>query len=430
MGLNLAHSGRVLAAYRVLAHLGHRLPAPATLRSLLGARRGAADRWTAWARDHRGDGPLVWAHAASAGEQQVLEPVLARLARARPELRIVLSHTSPSVPPTPIPAAVCHRDFLPWDEPQPVARALDALRPSLLLFGRGDLWPELISAAATRGIPMAVAGATVRASSARLHPVVRLAFPPVYRHVSWLGAVTQADADRWARLGVPPDRITVTGDPRHDRILERIADLAPAAAVRAWGGDGPVLVAGSVEPRDDDALAAALGRLTSGPPTLHSLIVPHEVTEARIARIHRGLAAQGLAAGTWHGATAGALPPEPIAVVAAHGVLADLYLAADLAYVGGGFRRGHLHAVAEPAAVGLPVIAGPRWHGAPDAAAMEKAGGMLVITDDGGARLAEVVRRLVGDADERSSRGLAARRTLATGAAQATADAALGLMAG
>ena len=420
----------MLAAYRVLAHLGHRLPAPAALRSLLGARRGAADRWSAWARDHRGDGPLVWAHAASVGEQQVLEPVIGRLARARPDLRLVLSHTSPSVPPTPIPAAVCHRDFLPWDEPQPVARTLEALRPSLLLFGRGDLWPELVAAAATHGVPMAVAGATVRVSSARLHPVVRLVFPPVYRHVSWLGAVTQADADRWARLGVPPDRIAVTGDPRHDRILERSADLAPATEVRVWGGDGPVLVAGSVEPSDDDVLAAALGRLMADLPTLHVLIVPHETTEARIARTRRALAEHGLAAGTWHGAMAGALPPEPITVVAARGMLADLYLGADLAYVGGGFRRGHLHAVAEPAAVGLPVIVGPCWDGAPDAAAMKEVGGMLVITDDGGEGLAEVVRRLALDADERSHRGLAARRTLAAGAAEATADAALRLMVG
>jgi 3-deoxy-D-manno-octulosonic-acid transferase len=276
---------------------------------------------------------------------------------------------------------------------------------------------------------MAVAGATVRASSARLHPVARLAFPPVYRRVSWLGAVTQADADRWARLGVPPDGIAVTGDPRHDRILERIADLAPASLVRSWAGDGPVFVAGSVEPGDDAVLARALVRLATEVPALRTLIVPHDAAEPRITRIVRGLAEHGLAAGVWRGPGAGAPPESPIAVVAASGLLADLYLGGDIAYVGGGFRRGRLHAVAEPAAVGLPAIVGPRWGGAIDAGPMVTAGCALALPVTApAAALAGTVARLAADPEERSRQGLAARGTLTEGASGTTADAIVTLL--
>jgi 3-deoxy-D-manno-octulosonic-acid transferase len=413
----------VLAAYRVLAHLGHRLPAPAALRSVLGARRGAADRWIAWARHAPGAGPLVWAHAASVGEQQVLEPVLSRLVRRCPDLRIVLTHTSPSVLRTKPPAAVCHRDYLPWDTPGPITAVLDVLRPALLLFGRGDLWPELVSAAAARKIPIAVAGATVRSSSVRLGTFPRLALRAVYRHVTWLGAVTPGDAQRWGRMGVVPERISVTGDPRHDRILERIPDLAPASRVRAWAGDGPVCVAGSVEPGDDAVLTGALVRLATEVPALRTVVVPHDAAEPRITQIVRRMAEHGLAAGIWRGPDAGAPPESPIVVVAGSGLLADLYLGADIAYVGGGFRRGRLHAVAEPAAVGLPVIVGPRWEGAADAGPMVGAGGAIPVRHDGGRGFAEVVRRLAGDPDERTHRGHAARSVLADGAAQATAEA-------
>jgi 3-deoxy-D-manno-octulosonic-acid transferase len=421
MGRNLAHSGRVLAAYRVLAHVGHRLPAPAALRATLAARRGAADRWLAWARDTWAGGPLVWAHAASVGEQQALEPVLRRLARARPDLGIVLTHTSPSVVPAPRPAAACHRDFLPWDEPGPMATVFAALRPGLLLFGRGDLWPGLVTAAVARGIPVAVAGASVRPSSARLHAVARRALRQVHRGVSWVGAVTQGDADRWIRLGVPPERVTVTGDPRHDRIVERAADPAPANRVRAWAGAGPVLVAGSTEPDDDGVLAAALARLAADRPALRTLIVPHDAAAPRITRTRRVLNARGVTAGVWHGGADETLPDAAVVVVAATGLLADLYLGADVAYVGGGFRRGRLHAVAEPAAVGLPLIVGPRWHGAADAEPMMAAGGLLAIIADGGQQLADIVRRLAGDPDERTRRGLAARSALTSGAATASA---------
>jgi 3-deoxy-D-manno-octulosonic-acid transferase len=427
MGINLAHSGRVLAAYRVLACVGHRLPAPSALRRTLVARRGAADRWLTWARDARGDGPIVWAHAASVGEQHVLEPVLHRLHRARPALRIVLTHTSPSVVPTPQPAGVCHRDFLPWDEPGSMAKVLDALHPGLLLFGRGDLWPGLVSAAAARGIPVAVAGATVRPHSARLHAVARRVLRRVYRAVSWVGAVTPGDADRWIRLGVPPERVAVTGDPRHERTLERVADLAVGNRVRAWAGAAPVLVAGSTEPDDDGVLAATLARLAADLPALRTLIVPHEATQPRTTRILRELARHGVPAGTWRGAVDEPIPEAVVVVVAAKGLLADLYLGADIAYVGGGFRQGRLHAVAEPAAVGLPVIAGPRWHGAADAEPMLAAGGLLVIADDG-VGLADAVLRLLRDPGQRARRGLAARSVLTTGAAHATAEAALELL--
>jgi 3-deoxy-D-manno-octulosonic-acid transferase len=46
------------------------------------------------------------------------------------------------------------------------------------------------------------------------------------------------------------------------------------------------------------------------------------------------------------------------------GVLAQLYTAADAAYVGGGFGRRGLHSVLEPAAAGAPVVFGPRHRSA------------------------------------------------------------------
>jgi 3-deoxy-D-manno-octulosonic-acid transferase len=373
---------------------------------------------------------LLWAHAASVGEQQVLEPVLSRIRRARPDVRIVQTHTSPSVVTTPPPAAVCRRDYLPWDEPASIAGTMDALAPALLLFGRGDLWPELVASAAARGVPVAVAGATVRADSARLRTPVRLVLHNAYRPVSWLGAATAADAERWSRLGVPVARIVVTGDPRHDRILERTADLGPGAAVRAWAGDAPVLVAGSVEPGDDGVLAAAIGTLVRAAADIRVVVVPHDVSAKRLATCRSALEARSIATLAWEGPP-GVIPEGHVAIVAAWGLLTDLYLGADLAYVGGGFRRGGLHAVAEPAAVGLPVIVGPRWQGAADADAMVSHGGAVPLPPgDAAAALARIVSELAAAPAERARRGLAARATLAGGASRATADAVLALLVG
>jgi 3-deoxy-D-manno-octulosonic-acid transferase len=122
------------------------------------------------------------------------------------------------------------------------------------------------------------------------------------------------------------------------------------------------------------------------------------------------------------------IPHTRVVLAQAFGMLADLYLAAATAYVGGGFARGGLHAVAEPAAVGLPAIVGDHWEGAVDIAPMIAAGGALALSRQSGAELAALVTRLSADRDECYRRGCAARATLNEGAAQRTAEALLQML--
>ena len=57
------------------------------------------------------------------------------------------------------------------------------------------------------------------------------------------------------------------------------------------------------------------------------------------------------------------------------GLLATIYAGARVAYVGGGFGSAGLHSVLEPAAVGVPVIIGPRWQSSREAQLLIAAGG-------------------------------------------------------
>ena len=76
--------------------------------------------------------------------------------------------------------------------------------------------------------------------SGRLRPVARIA--PRARlsgAVAIAGAISDDDAERLPRLGVPRDRIRVTGDPRCDSVLARVAAV-PA--------DDPLLALGQASP--------------------------------------------------------------------------------------------------------------------------------------------------------------------------------------
>jgi 3-deoxy-D-manno-octulosonic-acid transferase len=404
------------SAYRTAARVLHRLPyPPGTLATSLAGRRAAAARWHAWAAGARGDGPLIWAHAASVGEGLALQSVVARLrARAR-HLRVVLTHTSPSVVAHPPFHEFDRTDYLPLDEPRPLAEVLDALRPALLLFSRGDLWPELVAGAAARRIPVAVAGGMVRPRSGRLRAPALWALRPMHRVVAWVGAAGDGDAERWRRLGVPADRVTVTGDPRHDQVAERIPDLRPAARWRSGPrGAALTLVAGGVEPADDVVLADAARRAGDA---WHWLVVPHDPNPRRVERVEAAFRRRGVTVAPWDAESA--LPAAHVTVVARRGLLADLYWAADAAWVGGGFRDGGLHAACEAAVVGLPIAAGPLLSTVRDGALLEQAGGAEPVSEAGA--LVTLLDAWAASPGRRRVDGLAARAALETGASARTA---------
>jgi len=112
------------------------------------------------------------------------------------------------------------------------------------------------------------------------------------------------------------------------------------------------------------------------------------------------------------------------------GVLAELYAAATVAYVGGGFGRAGLHSVIEPAALGVPVIFGPRWQGSRDARLLKEAGAGRAV--DGSAALSDALAAWLSNETARATAGAAARAVVerGRGAADRSVSLLLGLMEG
>ncbi len=389
-------------------------------------RRAAVARWCA--RAAAGARGAVWIHAASVGEALAAAPVARRLRAARPRIPIVLTHTSPAPTRWPAGWGVDHADYLPLDAAGPMEAVLDALAPPLLVLMRAELWPELVAAALRRHVPVGLAGATVSPGSRRLRWPVRGALGPLYAGLAYAGAVTEADRERLRRLGVRAAALALTGDPRHDQVLERIPDLGPARALLAWAGGGEVLVAGSTDAPDAALLLDALAALRRERPAARLLLCPHDPEPRHTAHVLALSRRAGVPAAPWRG-PADALPGEVACVVVQRlGMLADLYVAGRVAYVGGGFGRQGVHAVIEPAAYALPTIVGPRGL-TDDARALLEAGGAVALPARGAARaLAAAWRSWLADEDARIRAGLAARAVLSSGAADRTAARLLALI--
>ncbi len=389
---------------------------PLLSRPRVSQRSRPLPRLTAWAersRDHTR--PLVWLHAASVGEGLQAESVLLQLRRLLPEAQYVYTHYSPSAAAFARRLAVDAADYLPYDLSAPAERLLRALAPTLIVFSKVDLWPELSTRASARGVAVAMVAATVSPGSGRLRWLTRGLLRRGYRAVAMAGAVSSEDATRLATLGVAPHRIQVLGDPRYDSVVERISGVDRNDPLLRLGHGAPTLVAGSTWPGAEAVLLDAFARLRAVRPDARLVLVPHEPTPAHLTGVERAARAAGLPDPVRLSASGG---PTPLLLVDRVGVLAALYGAGGVGYVGGGFGRAGLHSVLEPAAWGVPVIFGPRWGESRDAALLLEAGGAEALTRNGAPAGEELCRIWLGwmeREERRATQGERARQVVEGG---------------
>ena len=364
-------------AYRGLVRAATSLlPLAASLNAKLGrahrGRSGVLERMAAWGRSGRDPArPLAWFHAPSVGEGLQAEAVMQALRAARPAWQVAYTHFSSSAEGLArrVPADIA--DYLPYDTPEAAEAMLDALRPSVLVFTKLDLWPELATRAARRGVKVVLVAATVRPGSGRLGWPARSLLEPGYQALSAVAAVDPADAVRVSALGAAPGVVSIEGDPRYDSVAAKVAAVRPDDPLLRFGAGAPTLVAGSTWPDDERLLLRAFGQVLAEHPGTRLILVPHEPSPQALARVDELAALLRLPPPV---RLSEATAPVPLLLVDKVGVLAALYGAGNMAYVGGGYRKAGLHSVLEPAAWGVPVLMGPRWTESRDAALLREAG--------------------------------------------------------
>lgn len=369
-------------SYRAAVRLGTTI-APALgvfnpkIRASSLARREAGDRLLDWARFERDPArPLFWFHSASVGESLQAQSVLLALRRIRPDCQLIFTHFSPSAEGFARRIEADAADYLPYDLPERVNRLLQALEPDVLVFVKLDVWPELSTQAATTGTSVAIVAATVSPGSGRLRWPVRQLLRPGYQAIAAAAAIAREDAERLERLGVPRDRIQVLGDPRFDSVVDRVRAISSEDPLLRFGQGAPTMVAGSTWPADELVVLQAFFEVRQRCLEARLILVPHEPTSEYLGRVDRAALAIGLPPPQRLSAAKG---PAPFLVVDRVGVLAALYGAGVMAYVGGGFGSAGLHSVLEPAAWSLPVIFGPRWRNSRDAALLLEAGAAVAL---------------------------------------------------
>ena len=299
----------------------------------------------------------VWLHAVSVGEAQVA----ATLARALPaELPLVVTTITPTGQER-ARAALAGRAavaYHPFELGFAIERFLRRFAPRALVLVEGDLWPLALRAVRRRGLPTVVVNARV---SDRTFPRLlrwrSLVRPLLLDRVERFGVQSGLDGERLRRLGVPAERIEVTGNVKFEA-GEPPARPELAALVTELAAGRPVLVAGSTMRGEEDGVLDAFAVAGGGERALLVLAPRHperfgEVFERVRVRCPDALRRSSAAAAPPAGARPAVLLLDTL------GELASVYSLARGAFVGGTLVPTGGHNPIEAARCGVPVAAGP-----------------------------------------------------------------------
>ncbi|MDZ4286892.1 MAG: glycosyltransferase N-terminal domain-containing protein [Prosthecobacter sp.] len=232
----------------------------------------------------------LWMHAVSVGEVGIATKLILALLKEQPETGIVLTITTPTGYALAREFAARHPGrvvalYSPLDLRGVARRFLRAVQPAQIVLVEAEVWPNVVSIAKRRGIPISLVNARLSARSERRFQRFGALVRPVFALLDQILVQELVDIARWTALGVLPERIHHTGSIKFDPQgaappAAQIADLQAVLAKAGITAANPILLAASTHPGEEALIAGVFQHLHQRFPSLACLIVPRHVERA------------------------------------------------------------------------------------------------------------------------------------------------------
>lgn len=324
----------------------------------------------------------IWIHAVSVGEVLAGVPLAKRLKEAYPKRPLIVSTTTLTGQAL-AKERISLADaviYFPFDWVFSVRRALDSVKPALVIVLETEIWPNFLRESRKRNIPVVFASGRISDRSfARYQKYLSLFgfylrpfLASALRNPSAFLMQTPMDADRIHALGAPADRVRVSGNLKYDMALPDATPLSSWLAEecrrsRRW----PVIVAGSVVATEEPLALIAFGVVQGDFRNALLVLAPRKperfapaaefIEESHRKYLRRSelpVPGPGIAPDT-NGNLSGIPEDVTVLLLDSIGELASLYPLADGAFVGGSLVEAGGHNILEPAAFGKVPVFGP-----------------------------------------------------------------------
>lgn len=338
----------------------------------------------------------IWVHAVSAGETNAAAPMVRRLLdQGLPVMMTTMTPTGRERVRSLFGDDV-HHAYAPYDVPDAVARFFERVRPRLLVVVDTELWPNILSKAQEERVPALLVNARLSERSARRYARVGGLTREMLDSLAAVACQTKAQGERFVRLGLPREKLEVTGSIKFDVGLaaERANRLE---AIRDKIGNRRLLLGASTHAGEEEAMIGAWQALES-PGALLVLAPRHPNRNSEVLALCRRAGLKVVL----HSTGERCAQDTDVLIVDTMGELMDFYQVSEIAFVGGSLANVGGHNPMEPALAGVPIVMGPHLFNIDEIRdRFVEAGAMKVVESK--VDLASAVKQLFENAGERAA---------------------------
>lgn len=420
----------VLFVYSLLMTVGIALAVPLlALRRLFGGKKsileGLGERLGSVkppvTKDSAAKPPrTLWLHCVSVGEVMAARGLVAELAARHPDRPICVSTVTAagrSVAARELAGVASSLFFAPLDHPWAVRRALDRIRPSLVILFETEIWPNLVHLSNRAGASVAVVNGRL---SDRSYPRYRLARPflrALLAEIALFLMQSKHDAERVCALGADAGRVHVVPNLKWGVASRNGREPREWRQTLGIPLDRKVFVAGSTCAGEETLVWDAFAEARAGVPDMTMVLAPRKPDRFRAVEQLLRERSPELAVRS-RGERGGS-----VILLDTIGELPSVYAIADAVFVGGSLVDAGGHNLLEPAACGKAVLFGPYVSNFREMSRLLLDHGAACQVRSSG-ELARALRRLLGNPTEAAGMGRAALELVASqaGAAARTAE--------
>ena len=361
-------------------------------------------------------------HAVSVGEVHAALPLIEAFLQAHPEQAVLVTTTTPtgSERVTQLLGARVQHVYLPYDLPWCVRRFFRHFRPRLLVLLETELWPNLLQHCADLQCPAIVVNARLSPKSFASYQRIAGLTNTMLKQLACVSAQAAADGERFVALGLPAEKLQMTGSLKFDIALNEDKVTAGRTLKAQWQGR-PVWIAASTREGEDALVLQAHATVLAAVPSALLVLVPRHLerfASAHALALQQGLRSVSRSSNASIGADTQVLVGDSI------GDMHFYYSLADVAFVGGSLVNTGCQNIIEAAAMGLPVVTGPSLYNFKAASdALIEAGAMQVVAD--ATQLGLVLVRLFNDESKRDAMASRSRAVVADNRGATTRTLAL-----
>lgn len=366
------------------------------------------ERWGSYAKAGEGS-PRFWVHAVSVGEVMAAKPILRELRKRHPEAFLLLTTTTRGG--REVAQGIADASavaYFPLDFPWAVVRALEAMRPDVVVLMEWEIWPNFLKNAKRQGAKIAVLNGRISDKGLRRGLKARWLMQSGLQCVDLFAMQSDEDTRRAGLVGAPSERVQTFGNTKFDESSTMLSteDRVKLRAELGIPEGALVWICGSTRdgkdgiPDEEVLVAEAAKRVRERFPELQVIVAPRHLERVEVVKAHLPGSVQR--SKSEHGATL---------ILDTFGELGRAYAVADIAFIGGSLAAWGGQSVFQPLAQGVPALFGPNMNNQRDIAALAISEGVAEQVADVTA-LAEAVCRWLALSPEQKAQNAKKARGL------------------